>query len=252
MHNLTTQIAFNFRRLVKRNWRAILTTLFFPLFFYFFYTRIFTFPMSIEQERIWRIDYLVSMATFGVMMTAIATLAVVLAQDHKQKVDLFVDLSQSSRMQYYIAVTVAYLPLYVILFVALSGLAIFLNQVALSLGQWLILAVSMVVGGVLFSLIGILLSFVGNPAIVNVLCNLVSFPLAIMGGLWFPLYIMPQLIQDIAQFLPTHQLTQLTRDLIHKGHFHFNYAFGLLIWIVALLILIRFLTFDSRRWAHAV
>ena len=252
MHNLTTQIVFNFRRLVQRNWKAAFTTLFFPLIFYFIYTRIFTFPMSIEQERIWHIDYLVSMATFGVMMTAIATLAVVLAQDHKQKMDLFVDLSQSSRMQYYIAVTVAYLPLYVILFVALSGLAIFLNQVALSLGQWLILAVSMVVGGVLFSLIGILLSFVGNPAIVNVLCNLVSFPLAIMGGLWFPLYIMPQLIQDIAQFLPTHQLAQLTRALIHKGHFHFNYAFGLLIWIMALLILIRFLTFASRRWAHAV
>ena len=51
-------------------------------------------------------------------------------------------------------------------------------------------------------LLGILVSLVGSGNTVNVLCNLVVFPMAILSGLWWPLETMPDWMQHVGQLLP--------------------------------------------------
>ncbi|RSS53479.1 ABC transporter permease [Streptomyces sp. WAC01280] len=84
-----------------------------------------------------------------------------------------------------------------------------LNGVRMAAWQWVAVAVTLWLGSLPFTLLGI-----GNgyrlstqtTGVVNVACNL---GLAVVGGLWFPTVLFPSWLRTISEYTPTNRFAEL-------------------------------------------
>lgn len=238
MKNFLYQSNIHMKRQFIRKPTAVFFSTLFPILFYALYTKVFTMPISGEALRKWNIDYLISMVIYGVLITAITNTAVALLEDHLNHFDLFVDLSPTPKWQYYLSMMIVYVPFYLFLMALLGIEGYFLNEVVLDFSQWAGFFLAMLVGLIPFSLIGMLISLAGNQTAVNVLSNLVAFPMAILGGLWWPIDFMPQWLQDIGRRLPTYHVAEIIRRWVHDEKIIWESAGVLVIWTLILLVCI--------------
>lgn len=83
------------------------------------------------------------------------------------------------------------------------------NGVRLDVWKWAVIALSLWLGSVPFTLLGL-----GNgyrltaqaTGVVNMVCNLT---LAVVGGLWFPLALFPGWLRSLSSYTPTNRFAQL-------------------------------------------
>lgn len=232
------QITMNIRRLLLRDMKSFIASFIFPIFFYILYTKFFTFEMDDSAMRHWQLDYLVSMTVYGMVSTAIQTVSSALIKDKTYHLDMFVRLSPQSYWKYYINMCVTYIPLYVILFILLSLIAYFLHHVTMPIQIWLGFLGLIILSSGLFSLFGVIVGMNRSNIIANVFSNLLVFPMAILGGLWWPIYIMPNWLQAIGKSLPTYQAAEIIRSLVFQREFQLPHILGFLTWLLGLFIAI--------------
>lgn len=84
---------------------------------------------------------------------------------------------------------------------------------------WALLRVALVLllGSVPFTLFSVAVGFRFRTGAANALLNAVLFPLAVLSGLWMPIRLLPSVVRDIAQFLPTYHLAQLGLAQLGQG-----------------------------------
>jgi ABC-2 type transport system permease protein len=96
----------------------------------------------------------------------------------------------------------------VIAFAIIYGLAIFAG-VDLGLAQWALLTSVHVTAVLPFALIGLGFGYhLGQKAAIA-MANIVFLAMAVMGGLWMPVAVLPEFIQTIAWALPSYHLGEL-------------------------------------------
>jgi ABC-2 type transport system permease protein len=96
-----------------------------------------------------------------------------------------------------------------IVLVALYGLAAAAGGVALERERWFLLTAVHLVGVVPFGLLGLCIGLtLGSSAAMGV-TNLVFLVLAVLGGLWIPIFLFPDWMQAIGTVLPTYHLAEL-------------------------------------------
>lgn len=93
----------------------------------------------------------------------------------------------------------------------LAGLA---GGVRLPVQTWLVFGGVMLVGVVLFSTLGFAIAFLARPRVATVVANLVFLPLAFASGFFFPLSELPDVVGDVARWLPTFHFGQLAYRLV--------------------------------------
>jgi ABC-2 type transport system permease protein len=97
---------------------------------------------------------------------------------------------------------------------SLTALAVTLGEVPLTAGQAAQLFLIDVFGALPFCAIGMflgaLVSGQASPAIVN----LIFLPMAFLSGLWLPLQLMPQFLQNIAPAWPAYHLAQMALQTV--------------------------------------
>ncbi|MFG2527521.1 ABC transporter permease [Streptomyces sp. NPDC048516] len=81
--------------------------------------------------------------------------------------------------------------------------------VRLEAWQWISIAAGTWLGGFVFAALGIAIGYLATGDAVRPIAMLFYFGLAFLGGLWMPLTILPQWVQNIAEWLPTHAYTAL-------------------------------------------
>ena len=95
--------------------------------------------------------------------------------------------------------------------------AITLGKVMLTPVQALLLIVINLLGSLPFAALGLyigtLSSANGSPAILN----MVMLPMAFLSGLWLPLSILPNWLQNIAPVWPSYHLSQLALKVVGQG-----------------------------------
>jgi ABC-2 type transport system permease protein len=93
-------------------------------------------------------------------------------------------------------------------------LAVFVAHVPVSAPQILELYVVLVPGVLPFCALGLLLGTLvkgqGAPALIN----MVYLPMAFLSGLWFPVKVLPGVLQDFAPMLPSYHLNALALDAV--------------------------------------
>lgn len=229
MKNFWFQTKINARRLVKRDIKTVFFALFFPLFFYVLYTRVFVFDMPASELSVWQTDYMISMIIFGSLFTSVITQANTLLEDYTNHFQLFVHLTPTSKWRYFLSINAVYVPINLTLIVALGMLAYFLNGVSLSIIQWVILILLVLLGTIPFSLLGIITSYGRKTTIVNLIGNVLVFPLAIAGGLWWPLDFMPSWVVSIGERLVTNHILTLSTNWVYSGQLNVSSLIGIII-----------------------
>lgn len=84
---------------------------------------------------------------------------------------------------------------------------------------WALLRVALVLllGSVPFTLFSVAVGFRFRTGAANALLNAVLFPLAVLSGLWMPIRLLPSVVRDIAEYLPTYHLAQLGLAQLGQG-----------------------------------
>ena len=90
----------------------------------------------------------------------------------------------------------------------LYGLGI-IGGVALSAAQWAMLVAVHIIAIVPFALIGLGIGYrLGNKGAIAI-ANIVFLAMAVLGGLWMPIAVLPEVMQTFAWALPSYHLGEI-------------------------------------------
>ncbi|WP_249974745.1 ABC transporter permease [Enterococcus sp. YC2-6] len=239
MKNFFFQVSINFKRIIFRNLRFLVFSVLMPIGFYLLFTQVMTQGISKVVLQTWNIDYLISMIIYSTLISSIFTVSNTLLDDHLRKFDLFIALSPISKTQYYLSMLVVFLSLNFLSAISLVVVAVAINHIVINLTFLLILCLIAPLLSLPLFLLGIIVSLTGTGNVVNLLSNILVFPMAIFSGLWWPLTSMPTWMQKIGILLPTYHSAQLLKELVNRHYFHLG-SFGvLLLWGIFLVALLK-------------
>jgi ABC-2 type transport system permease protein len=122
-----------------------------------------------------------------------------------------------------------------------SAGALFAN-VRMPAAQWLLLGGVLVAGTVPFAALALAVGYFASPTAAPAIVNTIYMPMCFLSGLWVPLQMFPQALQNIAPALPGYHLGQLALRVIGfpvaspwganvVALFTFTLAFGILAYI---------------------
>lgn len=186
-----------------------LPALLFPIMFYLFFGVFFSMNPATMPTYL-----LATYGTFGVIGPALFSFGVGIAVERGQG---WFDIKEASPMPASayivsrIAVTMLFSLAVIILLFALG--AVF-GDVRLYTTQWLMLALVLLLGSLPFCAIGLALGLYLKSNSAPAVVNLIYLPMAFLSGLWVPINFFPQLMQDIANFLPAFHLAQLSLKIV--------------------------------------
>ncbi len=115
------------------------------------------------------------------------------------------------------AKVIATIPYVVGILTAMTVTSAAMGVLEITIGQWLLLVAALVIGCQFFALIGLAVGSIASPNATTAILNAILMPLAIAGGLWFPLEAMPSVFGTIAPLLPTYHLAQLAAAPLGGG-----------------------------------
>lgn len=242
MTNYLFQTKMNFKRIVLRNKAFFFFDMLLPIIFYLLYTKILTTGIPTKALAAWNEDYLISMMIYSCMLGGVITTSNTLLDDQTSHFKLFVSLKPISKFQYYSSMALVFIVLNLISSILICLVGIFVNHVNLSMHLLITLIGINTLGTIPLILIGALIALVKKPNTVNLLNNLVVFPLAIISGLWWPIQVMPNWLQKIGKTTPTYQLSNLEQTLLHKGFINWYAIINISIWLVVIALLFLILS----------
>lgn len=237
MHNYLFQTKLNFRRIILRNKSFFIFDMLLPIVFYLLYTRVLTTGLSTQALTAWNTNYLISMVIYSCMLGGIVTTSNTLLDDQTSHFRLFISLKPISKFQYYSSMTIVFLTLNLISSILICLVGIFVNHVVISLPLLILLIIINLAGTIPLITLGALTSLAQKPNTVNLLNNIVVFPLAIISGLWWPINLMPNWLQKIGKLMPTYQLAQIERNLLHHTNVNFGAIINVFAWLIILALL---------------
>lgn len=122
-----------------------------------------------------------------------------------------------------------------IVLICLYAIAIFLGDVRLSPSAWVALASTHLLTTIPFGLIGLTfgLAFKGQAALA--ITNIVFMLLSVLGGLWIPIMVFPELAQKFALLLPSYHLGEIALQTVGVGGSGWPYDHLLVIGSICLL-----------------
>ncbi|MCF2857741.1 ABC transporter permease [Pseudoalteromonas sp. SMS1] len=193
---------------------------------------------SVEISTYTMINYMV----FGLMAPSLFNFGAHVAQERESGWLELKLLSPMPTVYYLFAKSLSAVAFTVVISVLLFVFAWLLGGVQLDLLQLTALLVLAVVGTVPFCLLGLTLGLKFTAKAASAITNLVFLPMAMLSGLWLPIFLMPEFLQQFAWLLPSYHLSQLGLACVglgqgYSGYFHF---FALLLMCLVFLMLAAF------------
>ena len=91
----------------------------------------------------------------------------------------------------------------------LIAFAMLAGGVSLPAATWLMLPPVILLAAVFFAAVGLLLGLAAEQGALAALTNLLFLPMALLGGLWFPIQVLHPVLQQVGMILPTYHFGQL-------------------------------------------
>ena len=158
--------------------------------------------------------FLASMALYGVANVMVLGFGISLANERGQKQDLLMQSTPLPAYVFFVAKALSALAIAVLALVALFALAAGAGGVDLSSTQWLALTYRALLCSIPFIGLGFALGYLAGPNSAPAVTNLIYLPTAFASGLFFPLHLLPQFLQNLAPYLPLYRGAQLVWDAV--------------------------------------
>jgi ABC-2 type transport system permease protein len=209
--NWLTQCKYEILRNL-RNRRFAFFSVLLPVGFYFLFVNLDGPNMRINGTN-WASYYMISMATFSVVGGGLNGMASKIAFERTQGWLRLVQTTPLRPFNYVTTKIVASLLMNLIQVFILFALASIFEPVHLTVGIWIISALFIAVGGLVFIVLGMLIGQLIGMDAANIVASAVYFALSIFGGLWFPVTILPAFLKHVAEGIPTYHLAHLAWQL---------------------------------------
>ena len=99
----------------------------------------------------------------------------------------------------------------------LSVMGVAFGGVQLPAASWARLWLTLILGAIPFSALGLAIGYLAGPNSAPPLVNLLYLPSGFASGLWIPIDILPRFFQGLAPFLPPYHLGQLALAAVGAG-----------------------------------
>jgi ABC-2 type transport system permease protein len=158
--------------------------------------------------------FLASMALYGVANVMVLGFGISLANERGQKQDLLMQSTPLPALVFFIAKALSALAIAFMALVVLSLLAYAAGGVHLDFSHWLALFSRAMACSIPFIGLGFALGYLAGPNSAPAVTNLIYLPTAFASGLFFPLHLLPQFLQNVAPYLPLYRGAQLVWDSV--------------------------------------
>jgi ABC-2 type transport system permease protein len=156
----------------------------------------------------WVVVTTIQMAGYGGMMAALGQ-AFNIVTERSIGWNRQLRITPLSGTGYLISKVVSALAVSLVSIVLLIVVSVVVLHAQLSFGNWALAALALWVGVIPFALIAVLIGQFAKPQFAQPLFMVVFFGMAILGGLWIPLQIMPDWVSNIAQIVPSYWLNRM-------------------------------------------
>jgi ABC-2 type transport system permease protein len=224
-----------------RNWRTMVFTVIFPVAMYFMVGYPLRNTALIEGHPVSAgglsvgAYIMVSMAVYGAMMSATGSGAAV-------AVERSLGWSRQLRLtplNPVAAVSTKVVAGMVFGLIAILGtyLAGALTGIQMSWSQWVVSAlVAWLLGAALFTTLGLMMGYLVPGENAMQLTSLVIVFLAFIGGLFYPVSMMPQVLQDVAAWTPVYGIGILSHAPLTGEAFNLGALVNVLLWLAVFII----------------
>lgn len=179
--------------------------------------------------------YLFAMTVFSIMSSAFFSIPSTLQSDKTNNWQKLIQHSPVSMVEYYISKLFSALLTFLLSIIVVFSVGHFVRGVNMPMLDWLVIALILLVGSLVFIAMGVLVSLLPSAQLMSVVGNIVYMALAVLGGLWFPLTMFPVWLQSVGKLTPSYQLMQVVSSYLE--HHDLN--------VSALLIVLAYTIFFS-------
>jgi ABC-2 type transport system permease protein len=156
----------------------------------------------------WIIVTTVQMAGYGGMMAALGQ-AFTIVTERSVGWNRQLRLTPLTGVGYLVSKVMAALAVALVTIVALIVISVLVFHASLSVGAWTMAALGLWLGVIPFAFIAVLIGQFAKPQFAQPLFMVVFLGMAILGGLWVPLSVLPDWMTNIAQAVPSYWLNRL-------------------------------------------
>lgn len=233
-----------------RNGRYLMFTVGFPLAFYLLFSALYGNQAS-GQGFDFNTFYMVSMATYGAFGAAMNANGPRLAVERAGGWSRQLRVTPLPPAAYVVAKTVTAIVVAIpsVTLVTLAGVLV--HHAHMSAASWVAYLVGAWFGVLPFAVLGVLLGYLFDSESANGAGMLIYFALAIFGGMWFPVQVMPKLMRDIAYVVPTYHYASLGWNAVSGQWLGWGHIAVLLAYTVGfgLLAMWRYRRDEAREYA---
>jgi ABC-2 type transport system permease protein len=213
---MSTLFAFQLRR-VGRNRQFLLFTVLLPALFTVFFTQVFGAQVGAGAEyQAYATGSMVSMMAYGALGAALgATIRISFDRASGWLRQLRVTPVPQTRVFGVDVAVGVLLTLPSLLVVALVGR--FVNGIQLGLGTWVGLVAVLWAGSAAFVALGVLVGLALDEKAAGGAIGILGVVLAALGGLWWPVPMLPEVVRGLAYSLPSYWYAELGRGVVTDG-----------------------------------
>jgi ABC-2 type transport system permease protein len=179
---------------------------------------------------------LASVATYCIISVMLYSFGVSIANERGQRGNVLMRATPLPASVYLLAKVMTALLSALAMLLVLSIFAFVVGGVQLGITAWITLIVSLVLGVLPFIALGFVIGNVVNPAGATPIINLSFFILAFASGVFVPLSQLPDVVQNIAPYLPFYRLGQLAWNAVGVQ----TGSIGDAVWLLALYGIVFF------------
>ena len=220
--------------LMKRQAAYYLLSIGLPSVFYLIFSGVMSSdtPTSVLRR------YLFSMTVFSIMSSAFFSIPSSLQSDKTNNWQKMIQHSPVSMVEYYISKLFSALLTFLLSIVVVFSIGHFVRGVNLPAMDWLIIALIILFGSLVFIAMGVLVSLLPSAQLMSVVGNIAYMALAVLGGLWFPLTMFPKWLQPIGKLTPSYQLMQIVSSYLEHREFNVIAALIVLVYTVGVSLVV--------------
>ncbi|ULG72324.1 ABC transporter permease [Macrococcus brunensis] len=202
---------------VKNRKGIFIMSILMPVIFFLIFSSLNEKDASAETQQLIR-DYLLSMTTFSLTSFAMFTFPLEMINDKKEGWSKTLFRAPLSPILYYVCKVLKIMVMFMLSIIIVFLVGHFIKGVNMTAFEWMISGLSLLFGGMIYLTFGLLLSQFNDAQRMSTVSNILYLGLAMLGGLWFPVFLFPDWLKQIAYLSPTYNFKNLAAGLFSDSY----------------------------------